>query len=564
MLPKIQEIDAKLPYPTPPPLSPPKTTLPLLVVKTDFVKSLPRQITLPNGTDDSSPSPTYSPIDYPMSDVDSSDEDLDDGELIDIDDEDTDEDSELDEAAWKKLGDEWSSRWTKTTDRQVSIRSDQEAVKKELQVKLLLARKLAGTQLYQKLPSSEPGIFGYGPFKYPEDIEESVPSKRDYRIFVHPTDQCDVLDFFAYGGEGFKHGTEVNLYKLPVSQFVMDSRLFLCREQGNLLHQVEAYLRQDKRYEHGVKIPNSFLVGGTLVSNAHDGAIHYRFPLVEKFLATFAARSCSPRLAHPFGPLQLEHISHLVSPGFPARNDRPFHLLYPPDLPYIRVDFDPSELRHADDKHDNFLYYGCLPRYNAFLFQKWFPTYIHHLQASAIATYQFLALHASPKYRPPVDPKARVNWEELLEPKTFRAVFPYDKPSHVIARVSPNPESPNVWLQRLPYLLLCARQVTQLIQLFEKFFQIIGYDGLREVVRKVRLNDEISWTYNVFLHIEETEYLTALYDFLLREHAIDLSQTILRLLHISFDSPFQLSMCRTNILDEIEEPMYSFALNSCI
>jgi len=52
---------------------------------------------------------------------------------------------------------------------------------------------------YKGTMGKEPGILVYGPFAYPIDFNHAFTNKCDYRIFIHVKDDCDVLDFFAYG-----------------------------------------------------------------------------------------------------------------------------------------------------------------------------------------------------------------------------------------------------------------------------------------------------------------------------------------------------------------------------
>jgi len=83
-----------------------------------------------------------------------------------------------------------------------------------------------------------------------------------------------------------------------------------------------------------------------------------------------------PRLAHPFGSLDLSHIRLIVSPRFPIRNKEDPVTLLPPDLPYTCSQFDPDEERHSDDIKPVFSvpYYGCLPCKQAFQFQRIFSS----------------------------------------------------------------------------------------------------------------------------------------------------------------------------------------------
>jgi hypothetical protein len=153
-----------------------------------------------------------------------------------------------------------------------------------------------------------------------------------------------------------------------------------------------------------------------------------------------------------------------------------------------------------------------------------------------------------------------VKWDELLEPFRFQHVFPDQSPRQLITGASPNPDAPNIWLCRLPFILQCTRSVNQLICAFENFFQALGFEGLREVVQSINLNRELDFEYNPLLDREQALYLTALYDFLLREHAIGIATPILRLLHISFQEAGQLKLLCDIIIDIIDPPLSSFML----
>lgn len=223
----------------------------------------------------------------------------------------------------------------------------------------------------------------------------------------------------------------------------------------------------------------------------------------------------------------------------------------------MQAQFEPNEKHHVEDKEAMFTYFGCLPRKYAFRFQKRFPAHAFHLYSAATATYQLLSFHANPDSQPKTRPTDKVDWDELLDPHSFRDIFPLDNPKRLLSQVSPNPEMPNLWVPRLAFILQCTRQVNLLISLFEAFFKDIGYEGLREVVDSVGLNTNADYFHNMLLETDEVVYFTALYDFLLREHAINLAQIILRLIHVPFRHPYQLGVCRDHIVNAIEPPTYS-------
>jgi hypothetical protein len=295
--------------------------------------------------------------------------------------------------------------------------------------------------------------------------------------------------------------------------------------------------------------------------NAHDGTPHYRFPAVETFLATVAACCSHPRLAHPFGRYDLTDIQSIVSPRYPLRLNQNPQNLVPPDLPYIAVTFKPNEERHVKDVLPTlpYPYYGCLPRKTAFQFRRLYPHYAPHLYAMSAATCQLLTMHAQKNTQPQVDEDSRIDWDDLLDPQSFREVFPYETPNRLLSRVKSKYQE-NPWTHRLPFILQCVRQISQLIRLFEAFFKAIGYEGLRDIVDTVNLNTDVDFTYCAILSIEEAIYLTALYDFLLREHALNLAQQVLRILHVSFENQAQLGLCRDIIIDAIDLPSYSYII----
>lgn len=451
-------------------------------------------------------------------------------------------DSRPDEELWSRQDTGWGIKLTFPNQRLVEIRSNKEAI----------------NTTYTGPCGVEPGILAYGPFNPPTD--QNFPEERDYRLFIHSTPECDVLDYFAYGGNGFRDGKTVNIFKLPISTSVTTPDYGPTREHEIFLHQFEAYLSGDERYRDGVKIPDNFLIGGHLIANQHDGHLHYRYPIIEQVMSRLAARCSHSRLSHPFGRLQLTHIRQLASPEFPTLKGTPYHVIFPPDLPYIRANYGPNEERHPEDAVSDFIYFGCLPRKFAYAFLDTFPKYAFHLLSAASSTFYLLSFHADPATQPKVNTKGKIDWDDLLEPHSFREIFPFDKPNRLLSQVSPNPEHPNHWVPRLAYILQCTRQINQLIRLFESFFKSLGFEGLRDVVELVDLNIQSDYIHNMLLESDEVVYFTALYDFFLREHALNLAQFILRILHVPFQHPFQLGTCRDHIVNAVEPPIYSYII----
>ena len=77
---------------------------------------------------------------------------------------------------------------------------------------------------------------------------------------------------------------------------------------------------------------------------------------------------------------------------------------------------------------------------------------------------------------------------------------------------------------------------------------------------KSTLNTDTSFEHNALLDSGEAAYLTAAYDFLLREHKCSVANEILNILHLPFPNPFQFFLVRENIIDFIESAPYVYSL----
>jgi hypothetical protein len=412
------------------------------------------------------------------------------------------------------------------------------------------------TQAYTGPLGTEPGIFAYGPIS-----DTEVTPFCDYRIYIHACHH-DVLDYFAYGGPKYLDGERVQLHRLPISPTLLSYSLEGLSEHSHVIQQIDAYLRGDPQFREGVLIPPELMSNPIPISAPDE--VFFRFPLVEDLLGILAARSSYPRLSHPLGQLTLSQLRTFVSPKFPVLQNPDLLVrdLCTPDLPYIPASFLPFERCHPDDTSSDppFSYFGCLPRYEAFLFQKYFPIHAPLLFHEVTATLQLVTLHADPKTRPPPSQGGRIDWDSLLEPYGFSDYFPTDTPMRLLFRACPTPTRNNVWFPRTHFVLQCARHVNQLIRAFETFFTTLEYEGLRDIFQDVALNKELDFLYSPILSYGQATYLTALYDFFLREHALFLARPILQLLHISFPEPHQLGMVFDHIIDTVERPLYSYLL----
>ena len=79
-------------------------------------------------------------------------------------------------------------------------------------------------------------------------------------------------------------------------------------------------------------------------------------------------------------------------------------------------------------------------------------------------------------------------------------------------------------------------------------------------MEEVELNKEIDFLYSPALTFEQATYLTALYNFFLREHALFIAGPVLQLLHISLPDTQYLDSVYDHIIDTIEPPLYSYML----
>jgi len=102
--------------------------------------------------------------------------------------------------------------------------------------------------------------------------------------------------------------------------------------------------------------------------------------------------------------------------------------------------------------------------------------------------------------------------------------------------------------------------VSLLIQQLETLFQTLGFRGLRELANKVNLNTNVSFVHNVLLDQNEAAYLTAAYDFFLREHKCSIANEILNILHLPFPNPFQFFLVREQIINIIDPAPYVYSL----
>ena len=405
------------------------------------------------------------------------------------------------------------------------------------------------------------GILGYGPFNSTISLSDKsfIP---EYRFYLHRTNEHDTLDLFAYGGPYFKSDKEVLLYRLPTSPYVRDSSLDITEEEHMFFEEVEAYLAGEKHLE-GIPIPWRLLGVSEQVIPGTAERPCYRFPHFEKIISTIAARFAHVRFARPSSRRTLEGLRHLVLPTYPLNHNNNLFKLRCPEIPYLLPEFEPDEPRHPDDTGENLPidYYGCLSRREAFIFQQTYPRFSDILYYTAVTTREMLNLHAQTTINLPAP--AEVDWDSLLDSVPFHMIFSEDRtPEALLNRIQMlTPGVPNLWMNRVPYIIQSCRQISLLIQQLETFFQTLGFRGLRELANKVALNTYVSFTHNPLLDTDEASYLTAAYDFFLREHRCSTANEILNILHLPFSDPYQLFLVREHIVDVIDPPPFVYSLH---
>ncbi len=258
----------------------------------------------------------------------------------------------------------------------------------------------------------------------------------------------------------------------------------------------------------------------------------------------------------------LERIHHLVQPTYPTIHNEDLFNLRCPELPYLQPEFEQDEPHHPDDTGDQLPndYFGCLPWKEAFIFQQLYPKFSDTIYYTAVATRELLTIHAQSEVAFPTP--TQLNWRELLDPFPFHLIFEdAPTPEALVNHIQQlTPGTPNQWISQVPHILQCSRQLSLFIQQLETFFQTLGFCGLRELADKVALNTNVTFVHNALLDSNEAAYLTAAYDFFLREHKCSTANEILNILHLPFPNPFQFFLVREQIVDIIDPAPYIYSL----
>ena len=365
-------------------------------------------------------------------------------------------------------------------------------------------------------------------------------------------------DFFAFGGLYFKENEKVHLFELPLSPSSINPERIIPEDEAELMVLLRRYLEGDEDLADGVPVPKTMLIKPILVEVRPSGQCRERFPRLEYFLASAASTLDHLRLNN-FGPHQCSYLQTLTSPGFPVQAT--VGDIQCPALPLIRVQFPPDTPRHPLDTQETFYYHGCLPRYHAFLSQQAYHCFGEQLFRSALAVFEVFILHfLEASNTPPSIPYLAFDWKLYLGKRPFRQVFTAPTPEALYQSLIGRDSDTKMWLNRLPYLVDVHRQLNLFIQQLETFFRSMEVSGLKYFADTIPLNTNLDFDLNPFLDTEEAVYLTAAYDFCLREHFTMLAQEILRILRFEIECPQALGQVRQQIVDKLEDPQWEYSL----
>ena len=348
---------------------------------------------------------------------------------------------------------------------------------------------------------------------------------------------------------------------MPASPQVCDYTNGLTPEELAFFEEVEKYL-DGKEYPEGVPIPCHLMGDFVWYIHFDSKGPQYHFPHIKQLIATIMAQFAHKRFSHPTSQRMLEGLQHLVQPTYPIIHNKNLFNLHCPELPYLWPDFDQDEPCHPNDTGNQLPndYFGFLPQKEAFIFQQLYPKFSDNIYYTTVATRELLTIHARSEV--PFPALTQINWTEILDPFPFHLVFDEtptpEEPITLIQKGTPG--IPNEWIYHIPHLLQCSRQLSLLIQQLKLFFQTLGFRGLRELANKINLNTNVSFVHNALLDSNEAAYLTAAYNFFLREHKCSTANEILNILHLPFPNPFQFFLVRENIIDIIDPAPYVYSL----
>ncbi|KAF9526247.1 hypothetical protein CPB83DRAFT_837480, partial [Crepidotus variabilis] len=282
---------------------------------------------------------------------------------------------------------------------------------------------------------------------------------------------------YAYGRPVFRTNEPIHLFQLPICSRIYNSTQKLDLDEKWFGDDIATYLDEHMHKPYGIPVPQELLQGATLIGNI-----------------TFFA---------------------------------------PPDLPPLPYEFPKDDFPHPD-KPDNFKYIGCLPRYNATIFRRYWRSFDQPI-CTNIACLR-MALQEAENHAINI-PFLDVDWENEIYPAAFRILFCFPTPTLYYRYLTQCfPSRVNcIWLKRIPYLFNINRLLASLLHQLENLFRALGFSGLKELLDRTPLWTDLDYQHNPYLSTEEATYLTCAYNFFQRERKRTSSTELLQLLRMDVE-----------------------------
>ncbi len=396
------------------------------------------------------------------------------------------------------------------------------------------------------------GVIAYGPHQSEtrQNLEPDTPEqlRHTHYLYIYTIHTIQAKESLVYAEVG---KPAVIFQNMPISPYNQLSAFPLPSSYRKILMEFEDYLNGNPAYPCGVPIPDSFFQTTEISAFETNNGRPIRLPQVEELISTLVGHLQHPLLFESPYPPELADIQQYMSPAYPLKFERDVFELLPPELPHIKYRRRPTSFANEDETPSYFK--GCLPLENGKLFKTNQHAFYEPLLYLTYATEELIILHAaSPRGPYGVPLNDNIDWHALVAPRSFTQIFGKDYTPAQLTKDICGFKSHNDWIPRIPYLLLCRRQLNSLIANFETFFRTFGFSGLKEAARRIDLNRVIDFYYSNFLTYNEAVYLIAIYDFFLRLHFTKLATSILHILHVPFTSGFDLQLVVDRALEHIE------------
>jgi hypothetical protein len=406
---------------------------------------------------------------------------------------------------------------------------------------------------------SRAGILAYGP-----RFDLRLPSARTddtsqlaymHHIYLYPTLLVLATEEIGYGM--YPSTTSCTIFRpIPKSPIPIQPPFHRYNEFAHeLFEQVNTYLNTSPESLEGIPIPIELMQDAQEDGiNPENGSRRFFLPHVEYVLSKILTHLIHPLLNRPHPRLELFDIQRIVSPAYPTRFENDPLNLRSPILPLYRVQFAYSE-DNAEGKPP--LYYsGCLSRQAALRFDKIQPAWNDVLYFLLNTTFETLLLHStSPRGPSGLQAEPEIDWDNVTAPhqaETLLGVDPREEDELGPLSRHLSHFRNNHWFRRIHFLVACRRQLNLAIRHIDFLFQALQFEDFVDAVRILDLNTHLDFNYSPFLTEDEAIFLTAAYDFFLREHKTSLANSFLAILHLPFPHSLELEAVKTRILDTIE------------